>query len=63
MIADPDWSVIGPHARGLQANGYGFSAVKIGSDIESLIDMLADWGWSSSEQIPTWLSERSGRQR
>jgi hypothetical protein len=57
MVVDPDYDVLRPHKDALIANGYGYSAVKIGltSDRDSVIGMLADWGWNSARPRPVWL--------
>ena len=57
MIVDADWSAIAPHASTLIKVGYGYSCVGAGNpaDINSVIEMLADWGWASDEPPPSWL--------
>jgi hypothetical protein len=57
MMVDPDWNILEPHAKALEVHGYGFSAIEIDLDHESLIEVLADWGWSAPEPEPPWLSE------
>lgn len=37
-------------------HGYGYSCMNAGSyDRESTIEVLRDWGWSSSGKAPSWL--------
>lgn len=58
MIVDANWSAIEPHASALTAAGYGFSCVGAGdaTNPDSAIEMLADWGWTSVEPKPAWLT-------
>ena len=59
MIVDPDWDILEPYAKVLEAYGYGFSAIEIDLDPESLIEVLAEWSWSAPEPSPAWLPEAS----
>jgi hypothetical protein len=41
-------------------NGFGYSVVELGSDIdrEAVIEMLREWGWARSEMAaPEWCRE------
>jgi hypothetical protein len=63
MVADDDWTTIGPHAETLIALGYGFSCVSIGPAKNykraSTLCMLADWSWSGNpDERPNWLPAR-----
>jgi hypothetical protein len=60
MIVDADYAVIEPHSRTLVKCGYGYSAALGGSPDtyrrESMIEVLADWGWlGSPDKKPIWL--------
>lgn len=57
IVTDPDWSVISPHVDALSAAGFGYSCVSFEKeiDLESLREVLADWGWTGSpEDKPQW---------
>ena len=57
MVVDADWSAIAPHASALSAAGYGYSCVAAGDASGAPpTDMLADWGWTSSQTKPEWLA-------
>lgn len=55
MLVDPDWSAIEPHVAALEAAGFSFSCVTIGSDADdaSLWDMLRDWTWNGKVGLTT----------
>jgi ABC-type taurine transport system ATPase subunit len=57
MIVDPLDANLMPYADALTNCGYGYSVVSIDDhwDRSEIIDMLADWGWSSREPAPPWL--------
>ena len=59
MVVDRDWDALEPFADSLSEAGYGYSCVEPGHDLQSLKEMLADWGWSSDEPAPSWLREGS----
>jgi hypothetical protein len=56
MIAEQDGRFLRNYCDALIERGYGFSAVKIGSenDDESAREMLRDWGWASDKAMPDW---------
>lgn len=57
MVTDPDWSVIKPHTDALSAAGFRYSCVSFerGADLESLREVLTDWGWTGPpEDKPEW---------
>jgi hypothetical protein len=57
IVIDSDWSVIGTHADALSAAGFGYSCVSFerGTDLESLREVLVDWGWTGPpEDKPEW---------
>ena len=57
IVTDPDWSVIRPHVDALSAAGFGYSCVSFDreADLESLREVLADWGWTGPpEGKPEW---------
>ena len=59
MLLVTDFSVIKLHTDVLVDLGYGYSRLfedQPGDD-ESLMDMLADWGWSGEGAPPEWYRE------
>lgn len=57
MVVDADFDIIGPHADALWKAGYGYSCCAGGEydDTNPPLDMLRDWGWSSTKPKPDWL--------
>jgi hypothetical protein len=57
MVVDGDWKVLEPYAGALCDAGYGFSCCEGGeyNDADPPLDMLRDWGWSSTARKPDWL--------
>lgn len=57
MVVEVDWDIIKRHASVLSNAGYGYSCCDGGQYDESdpPLDMLRDWGWSSSKPKPDWF--------
>jgi hypothetical protein len=61
MVIDPSYAVLGPHRDTLRADGYGYCAMELsGTDRTALIEMFADWGWTSPDLRPVWLPQNPG---
>jgi hypothetical protein len=61
MVVNADYSVISPYTEALKEDGFGYCgnlSVPLASyDRDSLIEVLADWGWSGPlDKRPPWLS-------
>jgi hypothetical protein len=58
MLVDSDSDLMWGRRDELVAARYGFSCVVCTEseiDLESVREMLADWGWSSDQPKPDWL--------
>ena len=54
MIAEPDGQFLSRHWIALAEQGYGYSAVEIGTDEDSAREMLRDWSWAADSPPPSW---------
>ncbi|HYK81203.1 MAG TPA: hypothetical protein VEU95_16335 [Micropepsaceae bacterium] len=60
MVVNASYGMIAPYAKKLVEDGYGFSS-NFGEspesyDRDSMIEILADWGWSGDPaKKPNWL--------
>ncbi|HKU99788.1 MAG TPA: hypothetical protein VJR58_31120 [Vineibacter sp.] len=57
MVVEPNYAALKPYADALTAAGYGYSAMELNDlwDRAAVIEMLADWGWTSPRPRPPWL--------
>ncbi len=62
MLLFPHYEQVKPYANAVVQAGFGYSALHEPAtpepDIESLVEVLKDWGWSGVASLaPAWLNE------